>query len=104
MSTPETTPAKEPRFWAWLYWFVGMGRPLNPLNPAMYVEVRTPSVRRLIAQSLRIERRERYGRVAWTYSRDRVVERRELRCESLELKAARLERAYRDRYPLRNVA
>lgn len=85
-------------FWEWMYWFSGLGQPLDPKNPSLHVDVERPTVRRLLAAGIRADRRERLGRVYWSYSRDRVVERRELRAESPELKAARLEQAFRDRY------
>lgn len=83
-------------FWPWMYWFAGFG---GPLEPGVSVDITAPTVQALIARAGANEERERGGMVAWSYSRDRIVERRELRAESPELKAARLEQAFRDRHP-----
>jgi hypothetical protein len=61
------------------------------------VDVKTPAVRKMIARARLDDRRERGAMVCWSYSRDRVVERRELKVESDELKAARIKKAHRDR-------
>jgi hypothetical protein len=90
-------------FWAVVFWLIGKGAPLE-CWPGQFVDVSSPTVRRLIARALRNERRERASHIAWTYSRDRIVERRELALESAEQKAARLARAYKDRFPLRWTA
>lgn len=63
------------------------------------VDVTRPAVRRMIARARVDERRERGAGVCWSYSRDRVVERRELGQETFEQKADRLTAAYRDRFP-----
>lgn len=83
-------------FWRLLFWLVDNGDPWYP-DPTITVDLDSPTVRRLIARAIWNERRERGGMVAWTYSRDRVVERRELALESPEQKADRLVRARLDR-------
>lgn len=74
----------------------------EPWDP-MVLDLKSPAVRRMIARALWNERRERYGMVCWSYYRDRAAERRELKLESSEKKAARLVAAFKDRYPLRMV-
>lgn len=83
-------------FWAFLYWIVGTGDPWYH-DPAQVVDVTSQTVQALIARAEANEERERGGMVAWTYARDRVVERRELRLESEIERAARVARARRDR-------
>ena len=81
-------------FWRLIFWIVGTGHPLETIET---VDLDSHTVQALIARAEANEERERGGFVAWTYSRDRVVERRELACESAEQKAERLERAWADR-------
>lgn len=84
-------------FWPLLYWFVGIGQEWYPHDPDQHVDLTRLSVQALIAESEVYDDRRFGSAVAWSYSRDRIVERRELRIESGELKAARLRRAADDK-------
>jgi hypothetical protein len=83
-------------FWRLIYWFSGIGEPWKPSDDNT-IDVNRPAVRTMIARARLEERRGRASIVCWTYSRDRVVERRELRCESAEQKQRRLMQARFDR-------
>jgi hypothetical protein len=66
------------------------------------VDLKSPAVRRMIARAIWADRRELRGvRIVRRYSRDPVVERREMSLESPSEKSERLTKAHRDRYPLR---
>lgn len=68
------------------------------------LNVTSKGFRRMVARARLDERRERGAGICWTYSRDRVVERRELRCESAEQKRRRLTSAKQDKTGLRLIA
>lgn len=89
-------------FWACVYYVVGIGEPWHPRDPTQYVDVTSEMVRLWIVRAEDNEERERGGHVAWTYSRDRVVERRELRLESQAQKDGRLWRARADKLRAQN--
>lgn len=61
------------------------------------LDLQSPALRLMIARAIRAERQERGSMICWSYSRDRVVERRELLCESEFQKGDRLHRARIDR-------
>lgn len=92
-------------FWRLIFFLVGQAEPWDTPDPAWHVDVTSATVQALIARAEANEERERGAYVAWTYSRDRVVERRELSLESEDRKRARLLQASRDRHgsPLRMV-
>lgn len=83
-------------FWRLVY-ALSFGEPWSKQHGDTFVDLNRPTLRLLIAESIRRERRERGSMVCWSYSRDRVVERRELRCESPSLKTWRLLAASHDR-------
>jgi hypothetical protein len=62
------------------------------------LDLKSPALRRMLARAIRAERQERGSMICWSYSRDRVVERRELRCETDEQKRRRLVQAIADRF------
>lgn len=68
-----------------------------PWDRDQFVDLHHPAMQRAIARARLDRRREAGAGVRWTYSRDRVVERRELRIESEIEKAARVAKARRDR-------
>lgn len=84
-------------FWRLVFWLAGWGADPWHHDPAMVVDLDSETVKALIAKAEANEERERGGMVAWTYSRDRVVERRELRIESTYQKAARLRKSANDK-------
>jgi hypothetical protein len=86
----------QPTFWGAVYWLCGIGQPLHP-DPAPFIDVSSPTVQALIAAAEAHDDRQFCSYVAWSYSRDRVVERRELECETPEYKNRRLMIAAFDR-------
>src|SRR5262245_27924202 len=61
------------------------------------VDLNHPTLKLLIEQAEAAAELEIGAMVCWSYSRDRVVERRELSCESAFKKYERLARAAKDR-------
>jgi len=84
--------------------WIGLAHTSDPWNRDRVLDLESPGLRRMLARAIRAERQERGSMICWSYSRDRIVERRELRCESATHQAWRLTKAYRDRYRMRVVA
>lgn len=76
----------------------------DPLDRDTPIDVTRPAVKRMIARA-RLERmREAGAMVCWSYFRDRVAERRELRTESDFEKRKRLIRARLDKINAKKAA
>lgn len=78
----------------WRLWFSPIA---EPWDESLLARPFSPAVRKMMARARLDNMRERGVMICWSYSRDRMVERRELKHESDELKSARLRKAQRDR-------
>lgn len=79
-----------------LLYVIGATEPWD--RPAsQFVDVTAPSIQMLILRAEANEAREIGSMICWSYSRDRVVERRELRLEPPDQKLDRLLKAAEDK-------